>query len=141
MGEKEKITILDKVAKQLEEHGTQMVETAAVETMVDRMILKWKEPMVQVLDKLEELRREHGKVRADQKSFDHTGKVVSETFSKAAIDNRNKISENIAKIEKAIEAFYATPPDRTKLLELAKNLKNIGGGDKGKPSGEDTSEG
>jgi flagellar biosynthesis/type III secretory pathway chaperone len=140
MPKEEKISVLNKVAEEIAKNGTSLVENEVVEFMVMRQVTKWKDPLVQVLDKLQELRREHGKFHADQKAYDQTGKVISETFSKGAIDSRNKISEQITRIEKAIELAFSPDQDFSKIIEIAKNLKSGGGGG-GKPAGEDTPEG
>ncbi len=48
-------------------------------------------------------KRELQKIKPDQQSFDASGKVVTETYSKAKVEERKKAEEKLAKIEAAVE--------------------------------------
>lgn len=61
-------------------------------------------------------KRELQKVKPDNVTYDGEGKVASETYSKAKIDEKKKLQEKLAKIEAAVEK--AVGGDFSKVLEL-----------------------
>jgi hypothetical protein len=78
------------------------VTEAIVETMVSRLVTKYKDAFVICLDKLATMERDLAKIKPDQVHFTINGEKVSETFSKSKLDERNKQVEQIARLKKLL---------------------------------------
>ncbi len=62
-------------------------------------------------------KRELQKIKPDQQSFDASGKVVFESYSKTKVEEKKKLEEKLAKIEKAVE-LAVNSNDFSKVSEL-----------------------
>lgn len=95
-----------KVAEQIAEIAPK-VEDKVVDVIVTRELSKRADGLVKALDVLSQLEKDVKKIGPDQKSFDETGKEISQTFSKGRLDERNKLQKRIDKttgaINKALE--------------------------------------
>jgi DNA-directed RNA polymerase specialized sigma54-like protein len=110
------------VAEQITKISPQ-VEEQVVDTLVKREKNRRADALVQCLDKMGRFEADLKKLKADQTSFDSEGKKVSETFSKARLEERAKLEKKIAKLSGAI----------TKALEKADfaDAYNLSQSDKG----------
>ena len=52
--------------------------------------------------------------------YDYDGKEQTSSYTKEQIEAKKKLDERVAKLNKAIDATEATPPDFSKILEIAK---------------------
>lgn len=109
-----------KIAAQIVELAPQ-VETDVVAVLVERELTKRTEAVVQCMDTLAKLEGDLRKIKPDQVSYDSTGKIISESFSKNKFEEKKKLTERIDKFTAAI----------TKAIEKADfgdvyNLKNQG---------------
>jgi len=52
--------------------------------------------------------------------YDIDGKEINSSYSKEQIEAKKKLDERVAKLNKAIDATEATPPDFSKIIEIAK---------------------
>lgn len=76
--------------------------------------------LIKGLDKLNQLERDYGKInRPDVITYDAEGKEASKSFSKARIDERKKLQEQIEKLTNAINKADDNN-DFSKLYELTK---------------------
>lgn len=121
-------SIREKIAEQLAELSPS-VEAQVISTMTEREIDKRANAIVTVLDKASKLKNDLNKCRPDQIMYDTEGKKVSEGFSKAKLDERNKILAVIKKHDDAIN----------KALEKQDfaDVYNLAGGKDSKGSGEE----
>lgn len=78
------------------------VEDKVVDVLVDREVKRRSDALVSALDKLDKMEKELLKIKADQISFDEDGKVVSQTYSKAKKEEKDKLSQKITKAVNAI---------------------------------------
>ena len=111
------------VAEKVAGLGATKVVDTVVEKMVGVEIAKRAEALAAAIKLHDDTRRELNKVKADQVSLDENGAKVSETFSKTAFENKKKLTEKLAKIDKTIVA--ATEKDNWgDLYNLAKGGGN-----------------
>lgn len=123
-------TVQIKVAESIANLGPK-VEDKVVDAIVDRELKKRSEAMVITVDKLEKLEADLKKVKPDQNSFDEDGKPMSSSWSKKALEEKNKLTQKIEKFNKAI----------TKALETGDfqdvyNIEKQGGDNQGKSEEE-----
>lgn len=78
------------------------VEDKVVDALVDRELEKRSTALVSAMDKLTKLETELNKFKADQVSYNDAGEKVSETFSKAKLEERTKLNGKIIKMTNAI---------------------------------------
>lgn len=78
------------------------VEDKVVDALVDRELKRRSDALVSAMDKLDKMEKELSKIKADQISFDEDGKVVSQTFSKAKKEEKDKLSQKVQKATNAI---------------------------------------
>lgn len=90
------------VAEQVAKFGSPKVVNTVVNQLVEVEVKKRADALAAALKLFEDTRRELNKVKADQVSLDENGAKVSETFSKQAFENRKKLTEKLAKIDKVI---------------------------------------
>lgn len=79
---------------------------------------------------LNAFRKEGFKIKPDQQSFDASGKLVSEGWTKAALDKKKKYEEKLAKAEKAFEKALGEN-DYGSVENVIKELQAQGGDSKG----------
>lgn len=90
-----------KVAEQISAIAPK-VEDKVVGTLVDRELVKRSDALVNVMDKLDKANKDFKRLVADVKTYDEKGTVLTETFSKARIDERAKAQKQIDKMTGAI---------------------------------------
>jgi hypothetical protein len=89
------------IAEQISKIGP-AVQGKIVDIMVERELDKRSTAFVQVMDKLSKLEKDMKKIRPDMVFYNGEGKVASENFSKAKIDERGKLTQQIEKLTKAL---------------------------------------
>jgi hypothetical protein len=125
-------TIKETVAGKIASLGP-AVESSVVDVLAEQVKEKRVKAVLAGLDLKEAAEKELKKIKPDQQQYDGENKLVSETYSKSAIENKKKAEEKVANIEKALNsALDATAPDYKKLFELVGNK----GGDTKAPAGE-----
>jgi hypothetical protein len=125
-------TLLEKVTS-----GIKSGQDAVINQVVGHFVKKEQDrradAVISAMDKLASYDRDLKKIKPDQVGFDLGGQKVSETYSKAKVDEMNKIKSATEKLEKAL----------TKALENAEygDLFNIikGGGSESSTSSEPNS--
>jgi len=78
------------------------VEDKVVDVLVERELKRRSDALVSAMDKLDKMEKELSKIKADQISFDEDGKIVSQTFSKAKKEEKDKLSQKVQKATNAI---------------------------------------
>jgi len=111
------LTIRMKVAERIAEIIPR-VETEVVEHMIQKEVDKRTNATIQVLAKLDDAERDLRKAGPDVQQFDENGKKTHESFSKARIEQRNKLKGKIAKFTGAITKAY-DKDDWSDLFNLA----------------------
>lgn len=97
----------------------EVVKAKLIARLADREIDSRVELMDKALVKLDDLRKEVYKAKADQVTFNEDGTKTAETYSKAALDARNKAKEELDKWEQMIEKALVEG-DFSKLKEKVK---------------------
>lgn len=110
---------------------TPKVEDQVVEVLVERELEKRATAIVKAMDTLSKFEGELKKIRPDQTSFSETGEKISETYSKAKLEEKNKLQQKIDKNTKAINKALETGD-----YQDVYNLNKQGG----EPSRQDTSD-
>src|SRR6266446_4745570 len=96
------LTIREKIAGQIAIIGGD-VEQKVIDTIVERETRKRADAIVQVLEKLEKEEKEFLRLGTDLKTFDENGKVLTDGYSKARLDERNKAKQRLTNIKTALE--------------------------------------
>lgn len=78
------------------------VEAAVVDALVKREVDKRSSAIVITMDRLAKLEHEFYRLGPDIITYDDLGKKVTESFSKARIDERTKATQRITKLENAL---------------------------------------
>jgi hypothetical protein len=78
------------------------VRKRVVDELVEDEIAKRSKKLATVLAKRQEAWRELQKIKPDQASYNEKHEKVSETYSKGKMEERKKLEEKIAKMDKAI---------------------------------------
>lgn len=119
-------TIREAVAAKIAASGPSILEQVA-DALAEEVIGKRVKQVHAAMTELDNIARDLKKLKPDQVAYDESGTVQNSFFSKKVIDDRKKLSEREAKIQKA----------------LAKALENNEWGDMGnlggsgaKPDGE-----
>lgn len=99
----ERVSIAAKVAAKVKELGSAAVEEAAVSIMTDRTVKKRTDAVVAVVDKIDAGERELRKLVPDQVAYDEAGKKTGETYSKAVVESRGKVTQKLGKLRKALD--------------------------------------
>lgn len=94
--------IQTKIAEKISEIAPSL-EKEIIEALVNRELSKRSTAIVTALDELSKMEKDLKKVKPDQQGFDGEGKVVSETYSKAKLEEMNKLKQKIEKFTKAID--------------------------------------
>ena len=82
------------------------VREAVIQGMVDREVTRRVGLLTTSMDKLQQMQREHDKIRPDSKTytFDGDKKVEHASWTPAQVKKREDSSKKIEKLEKGIEA-------------------------------------
>lgn len=107
------------------------VEDQVVEVIVERELEKRATAIVKAMDTLSKFETDLRKIKPDQTSFSETGEKVSETYSKAKLEEKNKLTQKIEKNTKAINKALETGD-----YQDVYNLNKQGG----EPSKQDTAD-
>jgi hypothetical protein len=91
-----------KVAEQISAAGSEILDRV-VEKLAEVEIAKRADALLNAVNAAVTTQRELYKVKPDQQSYDASGKVVSETYSKARFEEKKKLEEKLAKIEAAVD--------------------------------------
>lgn len=85
--------------------------------------------MLKVISDLDDAKKAANRVRPDAVTYDGEGRILSEAFTKAKLEEHKKAQELIVKLETALnEALDETVPNFEKVLKM---------GGSGKPSAEE----
>jgi len=107
------------VADALAMNGSKQVFDRVRDHLVEDELKRRTDLVLKGLAKKEEIERELRKVKPDQQGLDLSGKVVSETYSKAKVEEVKKLKEQLNKVEKALEGALASEkPCFDKLREV-----------------------
>ena len=80
------------------------VESKVVDLLVDKEVNRRVELITQGLGKLSDLEREARKVsKPDVEAYDEKGNLSSSSYSKQRAEERQKLADRAAKLEKALE--------------------------------------
>lgn len=130
------ITIKETVAGNIASLST-AVEASVVGVLTEQVKEKRVKAILSGLDLKEAVEKDLKKSKPDQQSFGPDNKLLSETYSKKAMEDKKKLEEKLANIEKALNAALdATAPDYKKLFELINNKGNAPAADKQAPAEE-----
>lgn len=77
--------------------------------------------LYRAVKKREEMERDLRKIKPDNTAYDASGKIVSESFTKAKADELKKAKEQLDKLDKAIDMAVQEKPDYSKLKEVMGN--------------------
>jgi hypothetical protein len=111
------IDILSEVAEKIGQ-STPQVRERVIDSLVEREVAARTDILDKALAKRTELDREIRKLqKPDVEQFDHEGKVMSASFSKARVDELKKAREGLEKLEKAIDKAI-TDNDFSKVKEI-----------------------
>lgn len=116
-----KMNINEKVAEQIASAGNEIAERV-INLLAEKDKEKRVLVLVQAIGELDTMNKELTKIKADQLSFDSEGKPVSETWSKAKLDERNSKTGKRDKLEAAIN-LALEKNDFGALFNRAKNDK------------------
>jgi hypothetical protein len=111
-------TITDKVAEQITTISP-AVNESVVNFLVNKEVDKRSSAIIQGIDKYNGLKNDLRKVKPDQVLFAEDGKEVSSGYSKAKLEERKKLIEQIEKLEKALDQAIGGG-DMSKLYDLVK---------------------
>lgn len=98
------IDILSAVSETIKADAPAEVVSRVKSFFVEKEITKRTDALVGAFDKLTEARKAHTKIKADSVTYTEDGAVAREEWSKAKLDEREKSSKAIRKLEDAIEA-------------------------------------
>lgn len=128
------------VAATLVKEGGDMLKDKVSALLVQRQIDKRADAFIKVHDILEGEERNFKKLGPDVKIYDETGKVTSESYSKARIDERAKVQKKIVSLTEAInKSLDEKEPNFDKLFQSAQG--KVPDDTAGKPEGDSKPEG
>lgn len=114
-----RVTIQEAVRENLKSVGPR-TRSAVVEYFAQKEADKQAQALIKGLEKLNTLERDYQKInRPDVITYDAEGKEDSKSFSKARIDERKKLQEQIEKLTNAINKADDNE-DFSKLYDLVK---------------------
>lgn len=132
--DKPQITIREAIADSLGQLGGR-TRSQVIEHFAGIEASKQATALIKGLDRFQELDRELSKIRPQNKSFDAAGNPLDEpSFTKEQIDQRKKLTDQIDKLERAINKA----DDNNDFGDLY-NLVNKGGNNN-KPAGDTEAE-
>jgi len=100
--ENEMSAISEKVAEQLSSSGD-VITGRVIAHLVEREVSKRSEAVIRALDVLDKLIKESKKIKPDLVAFGDDGKVISQSWSKQKIDERDANNAKIAKTQSVID--------------------------------------
>ena len=95
-------TIGEQVAEQLGNSGIQITERV-ITHLVEKEVSRRAEAIIKALSNLDALDKEGRKIKPDLVGYDDAGKIISQSWSKQKIDERNVNIAKIAKLQAAID--------------------------------------
>jgi hypothetical protein len=95
-------SLQDRVAQEIS-GASPIIQDKVVAHFAGKEISRRADLIVSAMDNWKELNVQVKKIRCDQQSFDTTGQLVSETFSKQKMDERNSLTRKIADLTAAVE--------------------------------------
>jgi hypothetical protein len=116
-----------------------LIAGEVAERFAKREVEKRATTLVQGLDKLSELKKNFEKLRPDHVTYNEKGEKVSEGYTKAKLEERNKAAAAISKLEKTITKAYDAGDfgELNQILGSGKGNKPEGGAeDKGTDAGD-----
>jgi len=132
-------TIAMRVAEHLKEHASEDVQKRLVEALTEETIKRRVDILKQATDALSKMEFDLRKIdKADHTIKDREGKVISEGFTTAKLEEIKKLTERIEKLTKAIgKGLNAKEEkDMDDVRQIVGNLKGDKGSGGGKPEGE-----
>lgn len=106
------------VAEKLSAAGS-IVLNSVIDRIAEVEIKRRADALLKAVEAAERLQRDLNKVnRPDQVVYSTDRKPVSEGYSKARLDEIEKLTQKLAKIDKAVAKATADKPDYTDLLNL-----------------------
>lgn len=96
-------TVVEVVAQKLKENGIVLASEKAVDTLVGRIVDKRADALVKVIDLIDQEDKALKKIdRPDQVTYTKDRKISSEVFSKARLDEIDKITKRKTKLEACV---------------------------------------
>jgi len=84
-------------------NATKQISNAVVDQFVNLEVTRRTDLLFKAVEDCNKARNEFKKIKPDVQSYDADGKLVSENWSKAKVEERKKAIESIKKKEKVIE--------------------------------------
>jgi len=112
-------TLKEAVAEKIAGLGPE-VQAGVVDVLVEQVKKKRMDAILTGLNLKDEKEKELKKIKPVQ-TFNADSTVASETFSKADNDNRKKLTEALAKIEKALNEALSETPNYENLFKVVQN--------------------
>lgn len=121
-------SINEVVSEKIKSAGPQPVVDAVVALLVQKENDRRVKALAEALEAAAKAQQELFKVKPDNVTFNEDGSPASSTYSKAKLDEKKKLQEKLAKIEKAIEnATNTEKPDFSGLYNIAKGGNDSSG--------------
>jgi DNA repair exonuclease SbcCD ATPase subunit len=118
-------TLKEAVAQRITNLGP-AIEESVVTVLTDQVKKKRSDAILTMLNLIEDAQKDLKKIKPDQQSFGADNKLVSETFSKKAIDDKKKAEDKLTKMEAALElALDPVKPNYEKLFNIVNNKGNV----------------
>lgn len=101
------------------------IQDAVVDALVAKVLEARKSALLQALDEVSKCDRELNKLRPDMVTYTENGQKASESYSKKAVDERQRLQSRKSKIIQAVELAMETNSNDTwsKLTQLIGNGK------------------
>ena len=99
--------VLTDVSETIKAEAGVTVVARVKEAFVERELARRTDALVKAFDKLNTLKGDFKKIKADNVLYDEDGKVASESFTKDKLEERNKAKKAVEKVEEAINAALA----------------------------------
>ena len=114
-------TIIEKVAEQIGSSGPEITERV-ISRLVEKEVTRRTEAVIKALDALDKLEKEGRRIKPDIVAYAEDGSVVSQSWSKKTLDERNANAAKVRKLQAAIgKALEAN--DFSDLFNLVNDAK------------------
>jgi hypothetical protein len=111
-----KSDIMAAVATRLGE-SSEAIKTAVIDTLVSKELTTRADKIMATMTMADNVKRDLRKIKPDQVILNLDGTTSSEGYSKAKLEEHKKLTDRLAKIEKAINTAL-TDGDYSKINEL-----------------------
>lgn len=102
----------------------QVVFNRVVDALVESELVKRTNMLTELSAKLVEAKKKRERIKPDQAAYGEKGELLSASYSKAKIDEKTALDKQIDRLEKAIDAALADPPDYKPASQLVGGKKD-----------------